>query len=106
MTATITKSNGQTVVWQYDKPDQSNFIELLVKARYHSFGNLYASCYEILRVDFARYIARLHNDSKNPPTKVVLVWNWTEITLPNNEQNAHPLNPAKCVYDVQPDDLR
>ena len=114
--------DGALKVWEFPRMEKLGYFERYQKERFRKWRervrqDLYSGVWD----DTARYIARLHNDSTNRPTRVVLVRQWEGIPplqlkpgspdyqdyqpMPKNFDDLKFSYRFK-YYDVRPEDLR
>lgn len=83
--AEITFRNGETRVWKFPRMNELGLVEKYYKERYRKYANDHLRVDDgnsALRVDAARFVARLNNQPSNPPVKVALQRSWSDIRPP------------------------
>jgi hypothetical protein len=109
--ARIAYRDATTSFWKFPIPSDYGLYDRYMADRYRKWGNdwIPTDKWEALRPDAARYIARTHDDPRNPPVSVTLVRHWAPIIPPSFGRPAPPpvwQQKDFFTYVVQPEDLR
>lgn len=114
--------DGSLKVWEFPRMEKLGLWDRYQKERYRKWRervrqDIYSSIWD----DTARYIARLHNNPTNPPTRVILVREWESIAPPQFKSGTFKMKDYQPMpkrfeslkysfrfkfYDVTPRDLR
>lgn len=107
LAAEITYRDGRMGVWQFPVPQDFGYVRRYFKGRWLSLNEMVPRDeLAVLWTDAARYVARLHNDTNNPPVTVKLVRKWSEIAPPESGRAEPWQQNVFFVYSVKPGDLQ
>jgi hypothetical protein len=113
--------DGSLKIWHFPQMEKLGLLERYGKERYRKWTervrqDIYSSIWD----DTARYIARLHNNPTNRPTRVILIREWESIPPPRFKPGTFELKDYQPMpkhfdnlkysfrfkyYDVAPGDL-
>jgi hypothetical protein len=108
--AEIMHRGGRTTIWKFPIPSDYGAFEQYSKGRHLQWGTeaIRLDAAAPLWPDAARFIARAHDDPRDPPTGVTLVRYWAAMPPPTFARVAPPLTwhrEAFFTYAIQPGDL-
>ncbi len=112
--AEITFRDGTAWHWVFPRPETMGPVERYLKERYRKLReNVRLDAMHVAWPDIARYVARLHADTANPPVRVVLTRRWSTIPPPQPTQvgprpDRVTLTSAFAffTYEVRPEDFQ
>jgi hypothetical protein len=107
--AEITYQDGQKVIWKFPNPQDYGYLKRYTLERQHKFGfdSLQSDHFGSLRMDAARYLARLNNTkANNPPATVTLVGYQSKIAPPGSGLPEPWTRKVLLTYTVQAGDLK
>jgi hypothetical protein len=108
--AEITHRDGRMSVWKFPIPSDYGHFEQYFKGRHLQWGTeaVRQDAAAPLWPDAARFIARTHDDPRDPPTRVTLVRYWAPMPPPGFAPKSAPITwhrEAFFTYAIQPGDL-
>lgn len=106
--------DGSVRLWQFPRMEELGMVERFRKERFRKWRErVRLDDYSVVWPDTCRYIARMHNNPTNPPTRISITRHWAPIPLPVKgdyqpipKSYPMPSSYTFTVYDVQPEDLR
>jgi hypothetical protein len=106
--AQISYHDGQTMLWNFPRPQDYGYIKRYTMERIHkfTFDSLQNDKFGFLRPDAARYIARLNNTKKDdPPVSVTIISYRSAIAPPGSGRPEPWVRKVVYTYSVRPGDL-
>jgi hypothetical protein len=106
--AIVIYKDGAVRTWKFPRMEQLSLAERYFKERYRKYeDNLGEDANAALWPDAARYVARLNNDTSNPPQIVMLIRHRSDIVPANGSSRLEPWHAQIFYeYNVQPADLK
>jgi hypothetical protein len=107
--AVVIYKDGRILNWKFPRMEQMSLDQRYFKERYRKFiENLKEDSNVALWPDAARYVARLNNNSSNPPEIIMLIRHWSDIVPPGHGSSTPQPQHVQIFYEfkVKPQDLQ